>query len=481
MIVNMSNKHLSFIFFIWLVTACSQKITSVDPWQEAETILARIVPPTFPDRDFLLTDFGAVADGETDCTEAFRNAIAACHEAGGGRVVVPEGKFFTGAIHLKSNVNLHVSKDAIVLFSQDPKKYLPQVYTRFEAVELMNYSPLIYSYEQENIAITGEGELNGQGTPEHWWPWKGKWSHANVTHDVVKGTPTQKEANERLKKMAEEGVPVSERIFGEGDYLRPNFIQPYKCKNVLIEGVTIKDSPMWVIHPVLCENVTIRKVTVISHGPNSDGCDPESSKDVLIEDCIFDTGDDCIAIKSGRDHDGRRVNVPSENIIIRRCIMKDGHGGVVIGSEVSGNVRNVFAEDCEMNSPHLDRALRIKSNSRRGGIIENVFMRNVVVGDVADAVVRVYMFYANETGDNHPTVRNIRVENVTSQKSNYGLLIDAEEEYPVENIIIENCTFNNVSRGNILKGYKNLVLKNVKVNGEALDAPRNQDVVKPEK
>lgn len=439
---------------------------SVDPWSQMDTILARIVPPTFPDKNFNITDYGAKGDSVTDCTEAFAKAIAACNAAGGGKVIVPEGKFSTGPIHLKSNVNLYVSKGAVVLFSRDTKKYLPQVYTRFEAVELMNYSPLIYAYEQENIAITGEGELNGQANDENWWFWKGRWGHAGQERELKEGAPSQKEANERLKKMAEDGVPVKDRIFGEGDYLRPNFVQPYKCKNVLIEGVTIKESPMWIIHPVLCENVTIRKVKVISHGPNSDGCDPESCKDVLIEDCLFDTGDDCIAIKSGRDHDGRRVNVPSENIIVRGCTMKDGHGGVVIGSEISGNVRNVFAENCEMSSPYLDRALRLKSNSRRGGIIENVFMRNVNVGAVADAVVHVYMFYANETGDNHPTVRNIQVKNVTSKKSDYGIYIEAEEDYPVEGIVIEDCSFENVAKGNMIKGYKDLKLKNVKINGE---------------
>ena len=442
------------------------KTVDADPWSQVDGILARIVAPTFPDKNFNITDYGAKGDSVTDCTEAFAKAIVACNEAGGGKVIVPEGKFSTGPIHLKSNVNLHISKGAVVLFSRDTKKYLPQVYTRFEAVELMNYSPLIYAYEQENIAITGEGELNGQANDENWWFWKGRWGHAGKERELKEGAPTQKEANERLKKMAEDGVPVKDRIFGEGDYLRPNFIQPYKCKNVLIEGVTIKESPMWIIHPVLCENVTIRKVKVISHGPNSDGCDPESCKDVLIEDCLFDTGDDCIAIKSGRDHDGRRVNVPSENIIVRNCTMKDGHGGVVIGSEISGNVRNVFAENCEMSSPYLDRALRLKSNSRRGGIIENVFMRNVNVGDVADAVVHVYMFYANETGDNHPTVRNIQVKNVTSKKSNYGIYIEAEEDYPVEGIVIEDCTFENAAKGNMIKGYKNLKLVNVKINGE---------------
>jgi polygalacturonase len=459
----------TLLFLLPLSCGTKERNTEVaesDPWTQVDAILAQIKAPTFAAKDFLITDFGAKGDSVTDCTQAFAKAITACNAAGGGRVVVPAGKFSTGPIHLKSNVNLHVSKDATLLFSRDTKKYLPQVYTRFEAVELMNYSPLIYAYEQENVAVTGEGVLNGQADEENWWPWKGKWNHAGVVHEQKKGAPTQKESNERLKKMAEDGMLVKDRIFGEGDYMRPNFIQPYKCKNVLIEGVTILNAPMWVIHPVLSENVTIRKVKVISHGPNSDGCDPESCKNVLIEDCLFDTGDDCIAIKSGRDHDGRRVNVPSENIIVRNCVMKDGHGGVVIGSEISGNVRNVFAENCEMSSPYLDRVLRLKSNSRRGGIIENVFMRNVKVGDVADAVVHIYMFYMNETGDNHPTVRNIQVKNVNSKKSDYGIFIEAEENYPVDGVVIENCSFENVGKGNQLKGIKNLKLTQVKVNGE---------------
>lgn len=454
-----------FVSIVCLIVFPACKTTDVqDPWKTADAILARIKAPEFPDKDFLITDYGATGDSVTDCTDAFKKAIEACHAAGGGRVVVPEGKFSTGAIHLKSNVNLYVSKGAKILFSRDPSKYLPQVYTRFEAVELMNYSPLIYAYEQENIAITGEGELDGQADDDHWWYWKGKWGHAGVNREAREHQ--QKPANERLKKMAEDGVPVSERIFGDGDYLRPSFVQPYKCKNVLIEGVTIRDSPMWVIHPVLSENVTIRNVTVISHGPNSDGCDPESSKDVLIEGCVFDTGDDCIAIKSGRDHDGRRVNVPSENIIVRNCVMKDGHGGVVIGSEISGNVRNVFAENCEMSSPNLDRALRLKSNSRRGGTIENIYMRNVTIGTLAEAVLHVDMFYFKETGDYLPVVRNIQMKNVTSKNSPYAVYINSDEKYPVENIVIEDCVFDNVKKGNLLKGYKNLEFKNVTVNGE---------------
>lgn len=455
----------SLIMFAANFTVSCQ--SNPDPWEALPAILAQIKAPTFADKDFLLTDFGAIGDGVTDCTEAFEKAIEACRLAGGGRVVVPAGKYHTGAIHLKSNVNLHITKEATVLFSQDTKKYLPQVLTRFESVELMNYSPFIYAYEQENIAITGEGILDGQGDAQHWWYWKGKWEDSErMGVKWEKGMPSQFEANERLKKMAADNVPVAQRIFGEGDYLRANFVQPYKCKNVLIEGVTLKNSPMWVINPVLSTNVTVRGIKVDSHGPNNDGCNPESSQFVLIEKSFFDTGDDCIAIKSGRDHDGRRINMPSENIVVRNCVMKDGHGGVVIGSEISGNVKNVFAENCEMSSPHLDRALRIKSNSLRGGVVENIFMRNITVGDVADAVVRINMFYANETGNYNPTVRNVQVRNITSKKSVYALRIESDEAYPIEGIVIEDSSFDNVAKGNLVKGVKSLTMKNVKINGK---------------
>ena len=340
---------LWFSFF-----SCEKTESATDTgWEQVPQILSQIKPPQFPENDFIITDFGAIGDGKTDCTEAFRVAISTCYDAGGGRVVVPSGVFFTGAIHLKSNVNLHIIKNATILFSQDPQKYLPVVYTRFEGVECMNYSPFIYAYEQENIAVTGSGTLDGQGGNDNWWSWKGR-----KEYGWEEGEPHANSDVERLYKMPEENIPVEERIFGKGSYLRPNFIQPYKCKNVLVDSITIKRSPMWVIHPVLCINVTVQNVQVKSHGPNNDGCNPESSRNVLIKNCSFDTGDDCIAIKSGRNADGRRINTPSENIVVQGCTMHDGHGGVVIGSEMSGNVRNVFAEDCVMDSPHLDRALR---------------------------------------------------------------------------------------------------------------------------
>jgi polygalacturonase len=425
-----------------------------DPWKEIDKILARINPPTFPNKNFDITKYGAVGDGKTDCTSAFAKAIQACHDAGGGKVIVPSGKFFSGPIRLLSNVNLNITKDATILFDRDTKKYLPQVLTRFEGIELMNYSPLIYAYQQENIAITGEGVLDGQAGPEYWWPWK------------AKGPQSQATANQRLKTMAKDNVPVAQRIFGEGDYLRPNFIQPYQCKRILIEGITIKDSPMWILHPVLSENITIRGVKINSHGPNNDGCDPESCKDVLIENCYFNTGDDCIAIKSGRDDDGRRVHTASENIIIQGCTMKDGHGGVVIGSEVSGDVRNVFAQDCEMNSPILDRALRLKSNPNRGGIMENIYMRNVKVGEVKEAILHIDLLYDKETGTNYPTVRNIVMENVTSEKSDYAVYVKGDATHPVNNVRMTNCKFNNVAKGNSLLGIEGLVMDHVMINGK---------------
>jgi len=453
---------LLLISTILLIFGCHNPSPADIGWKQVPEILSHISAPTFQAEDFIITEYGAVGDGKTDCTDAFKQAIENCHAAGGGRVIVPEGIYLTGAIHLKSNVNLHIIKNAKLLFSQDTRKYLPVVFTRFEGVECMNYSPFIYAYEQENIAITGEGTLDGQADSTIWWPWAGK-----SDYGWSKQTPNHNHDREALFQMAEEGVPVAKRVFGDGHYLRVNFIQPYKCKNILIEGITIKRSPMWEIHPVLCENVTVQNVTVISHGPNNDGCNPESSKDVLIKNCYFDTGDDCIAIKSGRNADGRRVNIASENIIIQGCTMKDGHGGVVIGSEISGNCRNVFAEDCVMDSPNLERALRIKTNSMRGGIVENIFMRNITVGEVSDAVIRIYFHYGEgDVGQYTPIVRNINVSHITSQKSKYAFYFDGYERSPITNINLEDCKFNDVEKGNKLNWVTGLEMKEVFINGK---------------
>ncbi|GAA3142150.1 glycoside hydrolase family 28 protein [Nonomuraea salmonea] len=309
-------------------------------WSRVPAIRRRIRPPRFPARTFPITRYGATADGVTPCTEAFRRAVEACAAAGGGRVLVPAGTYLTGAIHLADDVELHLEAGATIRFSRDPADYLPVVATRYEGVELMNYSPFIYAHGRTNVAITGSGVIDGQADATHWWDW---------SNDPP---PSEGPDKRLLAQLAEDGVPVAERVFGEGHYLRPNLIQLYRCRNVLIEGVTVKDSPMWNIHPVLCRNVTIRGVTVDSpRGPNNDGCDPESCVDVLIENCTFDTGDDCVALKAGKNADGRRVNEPCLNVLVTGCVMRDGNGGVTVGSETTGGVRWVFAWDCEMSSP----------------------------------------------------------------------------------------------------------------------------------
>jgi len=421
------------------------------PEAQEQTILARIRPPKFPQRDFDITKFGARAGA--DSSSAIRAAITACAQAGGGRVVIPPGEFLTAAIHLRSRVELHVSQGATLRFSRDPKDYLPVVFSRWEGTECMNYSPFIYAFEQTDIAITGSGVLDGQADAEHWWPWK------------KLGAADRK----ALQTTAENGTAVKDRVFGEGHYLRPQFIQPYRSNNVLIEDVTIRNSPMWEIHPVLSRNVTVRNVKIDSHGPNNDGCDPECCSDVLIEGCTFDTGDDCIAIKSGRNADGRRIAAACENLIVRNCVMKDGHGGVSIGSEISGGVRNVFVSDCRMSSPHLDRALRIKTNAQRGGVIENIWFRKVTVGEVATDAIQIDFYYEEaEAGPFKPVVRNIRISDVTCAKSTDALSLRGFASSPIHDVRVSRCTFEHAATPNVIEHVEGLVFEDVTINGKRL-------------
>jgi polygalacturonase len=439
---------------------------AADPWTtEYPKILARIKPPKFPKRDFSILKYGAKAGGTIDCREAINKAIEACSKAGGGRVMVPAGVFLTGAIRLRSNVNLHVSKGATLKFATDPKAYSPIVHTRWEGMELMHLSPLIYAYEEQNIAITGQGTLDGQGKSFFW-----KW-HGNPRYGGNPDVLSQRPARARLYDMMDKNVPVGQRIFGEGHYLRPQFIQPYKCKNVLVEGVRIVDSPMWEVHPVLCENVTVRNIHVASHGPNNDGCNPESCRDVLIDNCFFDTGDDCIAIKSGRNNDGRRINVPTENIIIRKCTMKDGHGGITVGSEISGGVRNLFAHDCKLDSADLWTALRVKNNASRGGKLENFYFRNITVGQVSRAVVEIdFNYEEGAKGEHIPVVRNYVVENLTCSTGNRAVDLQGLDNAPIYDVTMRNCTFGKVDKPSIVKNVKGLQLSNVKIGGKVTES-----------
>jgi polygalacturonase len=427
-----------------------------EAWTEVPRILQRIKAPSFPKRDFDITKYGAAGDGVKDSTEAIARAIAECNRAGGGRVIVPRGVYSTAAIHLQSNVNLYVSAGATLQFVRDSARYLPLVLTRWEGTECMNYSPFIYASDQENIAITGEGTLDGNADADHWWIWARR-GGANVQ--------AISEARKRLLDMGARDVPVTQRLFGEGSFLRPNFIQPYRSRNILIEGVTIHNSPMWEINPVLCTNVTVRNIKVMSHGPNNDGCNPDSCRDVLIENCSFDTGDDCIAIKSGRNRDGRRVAVPSENVIIRNCEMKDGHGGVTIGSEMSGGVRNVYAENCKLSSPNLNQALRFKTNAMRGGTIENVYFRNMEIGEISDAVLQIdFNYEEGPNGPERPVVRNIDIRDVTCRKAKYALNLRGFANSPIRDVHLERCTFENVAADNVVEHVEGLVQNQVRIS-----------------
>ncbi|MCB0743814.1 MAG: glycoside hydrolase family 28 protein, partial [Ignavibacteriae bacterium] len=402
---------------VLIFQSCTNHSEFDQNWKQIDNILDTIVEPSFNNVELNIIDFGAKADSTFDSNEAIQNAIDECSKNGGGKVIIPEGNYFSaGSIFLKSNVNLHL-QNANINFSTNSQDYLPVVFTRWEGIELYNYSALIYAKDQENIAITGKGILNGNATNEKWWPWKGR-----TEYGFIDGMPSQLDSlsRPRLLRMNISQAPVEERIFGNGYYLRPNFFQTINCKNILIDGITFKDSPMWFLHPVLSENIIVRNVKVEGHGPNNDGLDPESCKNVLIENCEFNTGDDCIAIKSGRNADGRRINVPSENIIVRNCKMLDGHGGVVIGSEISGGCKNVFVENCEMDSPNLDRAIRIKTNTIRGGVVENIFVRNIKIGEVKEAVLRVNLLYEpKEIGERNfiPKVKNIYLSEIKSNKS----------------------------------------------------------------
>jgi polygalacturonase len=468
-----SRFYLSFgLLFLFILSSKGQEVvTPREAWSKLPEILKGITAPVFPAKTYNVLDFGAKPDGIFDNTIAIKKAIQKCSSKGGGIVLVPAGKFFTGPIHLESNVNFHLAEGAEILFSTDPSVY-PIVHTSFEGTELMNYSPLIYAFNKKNIAVTGKGTLNGQSSNENWWPWC-----SSPRYGWKKDTPNQKADVSKLMEMADNGIPVTERVFGKGHYLRPNFIEFFECTNAMIEGVQIVNTPFWVIHPIKSVNVIVDGVTIKSHGPNNDGCDPEYSKNIWIKNTTFDTGDDCIAIKSGRDNDGRRVAIKSENIIVQDCKMYDGHGGVTIGSEISAGVRNVYVENCLMDSPELDRAIRIKSNSRRGGLIENVFVRNIKVGEVKESVLGIDLHYGvhgNQTGNFMPQVQNIFIENSTVKNGGlYGILAKGHKGYPIKNIRFQDVTIEQVETDYLIENVEGVKLINTYINGHLMESPKN--------
>ena len=434
-----------------------------------------IKTPQFGDFNIRITQTGASEKNAPEKNQkAIQKAIDKCAKKGGGMVIVPAGQtFLTGAITIKNHVNLVVEDGAVLQFVFAPELY-PIVETGWEGLDCFNISPCIYAFKANDIAITGKGHIDGGGAISTWWPWCGA-----ARYGWKEGMPSQREGRPRLLQNGEDGNPLflpdgkrnPQRIFTEADRMRPQLIGFNQCDRVLIEDVTLLKSPFWVIHPLKCNDVTVRGVNIDNNGPNGDGCDPESCNRVIIENCYFNTGDDCIAIKSGRNRDGRQRNIPSQNIIVRHCQMKNGHGGVVIGSEISGGCKNVFAHDCNMDSPNLDRVLRIKTNSCRGGVVENIYMRNITVGQCRESVLKINLNY--EPNENCcrgflPIVRNVYMENVTCEKSRYGVQIIAlDSDTLVHDVNVRNCRFNGVEKGNFFEGkIRDINLENLFVNGQ---------------
>ncbi len=414
--------------------------------------------PRFPDNKVSIVEFEARAGGEFKNTSAIKDAIEYLSEQGGGMVVVPAGQWLTGPIVLKSNINLHLEEGAELLFSQDFNDYLPAVLTNYGGSEVYSYSPFIYAFKKENIALTGKGVLNGQGKP--WWEqrYKGK----------VRG-------NELLQEMNEKEVPVEERRFDNPDYfLRPVFFGPLYCKNILVEGVTFKYGPFWTVNPSFCDHVIVRDIYVLTNGhygdtPNGDGINPNSCSNVLIEYNTLDTGDDCITIKSGRNKDGRRIGMPSKNILIRHNKGLQGHGGIVIGSEMSGGVENVYAHDCRFNG--TDRVIRIKTARGRGGYVKNCWFKNISADTIEKQAIRINMMYtggdrlpAREVDQTTPVIENLHYENITCDFAKGNVIqIVGIPEMPVKNISFENLVLKG-RNGMVMSDAKNLRFENLSIS-----------------
>lgn len=433
-------------------------------------ILSLIRPPVIPPYSVNILDCGA-RPGDGACqTAAIQAAINQAHGAGGGRVIVPEGEFLTGALRLKSGVELHLqSPHSVLRFSTDADGGgYPQVFCHWEGTPCWNYSPLLYALNEQDIAVTGPGVLDGQADPSNWW----SWHHQEETAWCAEGTNPQEPARLRLREMNVQGVPVEQRRFGKGDFLRPNFIQFLHCDRVLLEGFTVRNSPMWNINPVFCRSLTVRGVTVCSHGPNSDGCDPESCTGVLIEDNRFDTGDDCISLKSGRDRDGREAHTPCSDVLIRHNRFADGHGGIALGSEMSGGIRRVVARGNEFDSPNLTYALRLKSNARRGGVVEQIVLADSVIRSVGGAAVHGTMMYEDgRAGDFLPVFRDLLIENVQAHGGDYGIFLEAFPEVPITGLVLRRIHIDGAHRAMRAANWQGAVLEDVVINGQEYPRP----------
>lgn len=434
-------KKIILLISLAFIVSCNsaKKSTGAVTFQkikvEAPFSMPEINVPNFENCPrFTITDFGAVSGDKAKNSKAIADAIDKASAAKGGTVIIPKGEWITGKVHLKSNVNLHLEEGAVLLFSSDPADYLPAVHTTWEGMECYNYSPLVYALNCKNVGITGKGEL--KASMETWEKWFSRPAgHMNSL--------------KYLYNLAAKDVPVEQRqMVNDTAHLRPQFIQFNRCQNVLLEGVSIKNSPFWTIHPYLSKDVVIRKVNVYAHGHNNDGVDPEMSENVLIEDCVFDQGDDAIAIKSGRDQDAWRLNTPVKNVVMRNCLVKNGHQLVAIGSELSGGVENVFIENCKVvDGAKLNHLLFIKTNERRGGFVKNIYMQNIEAGKIDQGILGIETDVLYQWKNLVPMyerrltpISNVQLSNVKATKVKFVSRILGDKDLPVNNITLKKVS-----------------------------------------
>lgn len=415
-----------------------------------------------------VTKYGAKKDSSAKATIAIKKAIDAATKAGGGTVYFPAGKYLTGPIHLKSNITIYIDAGAELHFSDNFDDYLPMVESRYEGVDVTSFSPLFYAYKAENIAIKGAGKINGHG--KKWWDFvegykadqpRSKWQYMfdSLNRNIL--------------------LPDDPRQMKRG-FLRPPFIQPMYCRNVLIEGITITNSPFWTVNPEFCENVTVHAVTILNPpSPNTDGINPESCKYVHISNCHISVGDDCITIKSGKDIPGRTKAAPAQNYTITNCTMLSGHGGVVIGSEMSGGVKNIVISNCIFDG--TDRGIRLKTTRGRGGVIEDIRVDNIIMKNIRDQAFVMDMEYSRTekepVSERTPQIRNIRISNVTAF-TKQAAFINGLEEMPVENISF-NDVYLEAETGFTIRKAKNIELHNVTINvkqGSAVITTNAKDI-----
>ncbi len=452
---------LLFGVLIAALQTYAQQTRAVDSISVSE-ILKNIHAPVFKSTDYKITKYGAKADSATDIKPVLDSVIALCSTTGGGRVIIPKGIFFiAGPIVLKSHVELHFEQDAEIIFSDDEKNYLPAVQCLWEGTECYNYSPLIYAYQSSDIAITGKGKLNGSASKK-FATWR----------------PQRSGEQDKLRQMGGNGTPVYQRVMGDGFHFPPDMIQLFGCKNVLIKGITITDAPYWVIHPVLCNNVTVDGVTINSLNLNNDGCDPECSTNVLIQNCNFTVGDDGIAIKAGRDQDGWRIGQPTENIIVRNCVFNSKTNGLCIGSEMSAGVRNVFMYDDTVLKCHS--AIYFKSNLDRGGFIENIHAYHVFCDTARSAFIRFENNYHGSRGGHYPTrFDDFFIYDVSCNYSGeVGIYAVGVEGHPLGNIYLQQVTVLKTPMPEVVDNAANLVYDNVQINNVELKKPTNTGVIK---